>query len=128
MEKKPLFFLMDTNVIFRLLFVNFFFPVVLILESSFLPDCIPYPAQISPFQSPPNPFVHREGSDPSPRELPCQELVRGDSAGRVAVVVFVIIIVVCFSPPIVSVILSKDLGPVRNVYRQRSDRRGAAIA
>lgn len=94
------------------------------MEPGFFPNCISDPTEIPPFQRPPDAFVDREGRDSRPRHLPRQKLVRRDPHASVkALVVRVVVVVV--APPVVSVLVPQDLGPVRNAYRQR--RRCAAV-
>jgi len=56
-EKSPLLFSQkDLKFVFP--------PLFSVLEASFFPNCISDPTKIPPFQSPPYPFMNREGCDP----------------------------------------------------------------
>ena len=104
------------------------------MEPSFLPNCISDPTEIPPFESPTNPFVHRERGDPRPRHLPRQKLVRRNPntasavAIAIAVNIVVIVVVAVTSTPAISVLVPEDLRPVRNVDRERRRSRADAIA
>lgn len=101
----------------------------LVLEPSFLKNCISDPTQISSFQSPPYAFVHRERQDPRPRHLPCQKLVRRHPHAAFVVILAVdVIVVVVIRSPILAVFVSQYLRPVRYVDWQRRRSRPDPIA
>ncbi|CDP19831.1 unnamed protein product [Coffea canephora] len=94
-----------------------------ILEPSFFPNCISNPTKISPFQSPPNSFVHRERCDSRSRQLSSQKLVRRNPFPTdVLPIVAVEIIIFTISPPILPILIFQYLRPVRHVHRQRRSR------
>lgn len=85
----------------------------LIFKPRFLPDRIPHPAQIPPFESPPNPFMKGKRRDPRPLKLLRQKLMWWDP------IFFFLVFSVDFSPKTFSAILPKDLRPVGDTDRQR---------
>lgn len=93
----------------------------LIFEPGFLPNCVADSTQVSAFERAPDAFVHREGGDPSPRQLLRHHFVRRNPISIASFLI--LLLVVAFAPPVLPVLLLQYLRPVRHVHRQRPWRR-----
>lgn len=103
-------------------------PIKSIFESSFLPNRISNSAQISSFQRSSNSFMNRKRSNPRLRQKFMWRNPKSLFLELIAVVVAVFILEVI--PPILDILVSQNLRPIRDVNRQRGggNRRNATVS
>lgn len=90
-----------------------------IFKSSFLPNRISNSAQISPFQRSSDSFVNRKRSDSCLRQKFMRRNPKSSFLEVMAAAAVFILVVVEVVSPILDILVSQDLRPVRDVDRQR---------